>query len=130
MPDAPRPATADTRTDTDLHQTLTELEKTTGLTVLATAGVTGIEPTFHKAVRHVRRVALRTVGADQPHPASDGIQLTHRDHQTDVSVDISVDAEHSALQTARQVRDNLRAAITALGHEPGTIHVTVLTLKP
>jgi hypothetical protein len=129
MPDAPRPSTADTGTDVDLHESLTELEKTIGLTILATVGVAGIEPTFYQAVRHVRRVALRTVNADQRHPASDGVRLIQRDSRIDVSVDIAVDAEHSALQTARQVRDNLCAAITALGHEPGTIQVTVLTLK-
>ncbi len=131
MPDTSRPDLDSAyAAGQDLHSELTELEQAAGLAITGTAGVAGIEPTFHQAVRHVRRVARRTVGADQPHPASDGVHLTHHDNRIDVSVDIAVTATYSALDTAQRVRNNLTASITELGHQPGTIEVTVLSLHP
>lgn len=131
MPEATPPTGyASPDTSQSLPSELAELEQAVGLSIVGTAGVAGIEPTFYRAVRHIRRVAQRTIGADEPHPASDGIHLTRHDNRIDVSVDIAVTGACSALDTARRVWDNLTATITDLGHQPGTVEVIVLSLHP
>lgn len=105
-----------------------ELEEATGQAVLGTAGVAGIEVTFRAAVRRLGGVALQTLGVEQTHPSSDGVQLTRHDGRVDVSVDIAVSSARPALEVARAVRDNLHAVITGLGYQTGTIEVSVLDL--
>ena len=107
--------------------------------VLATHGVLRLEPTLQGSLRR-----LMTATKQQPPgpgrltvtvAGSDRITVTQRPGptgraETQVSIDIATSTLAPARQIARTVRQSIHDCLQLNGHQPGSIHVNVLSIEP
>jgi hypothetical protein len=107
--------------------------------VLATRGVLRLEPTLPGSLRR-----LMTATKQQPHgpgrltatvAGSDMITVSHHSGptgraETKVSVDIATSSLVPARQIARTVREAIVDCLQLNGHQPGVVHVNVLSIEP
>ena len=107
--------------------------------VLATHGVLRLEPTLHGSLRRLMTATKQQPpGPGRPSATvagSDKITVTHRPGPTGrVETQLSVDIATSNLAPARQIARTVREAIVDClqlnGHQPGLIHVNVLSIEP
>ena len=106
--------------------------------VLATDGVLRLEPTLHGSLRRLKTARQRPPGSDRPSPTvagSERIAVTYRPGptgrpETQVSVDIATSNLAPARQIARTVREAIVDCLQLNGHQPGLIHVNVLSIEP
>ena len=107
--------------------------------VLATHGVLRLEPTLQGSLRRLMTATKQQL----PGPgrltatvtASDRITVTRRPGltgraETQVSVDIATSTIAPARQIARTVRQSIVDCLQRNGHQPGLIHVNVLSIEP
>jgi hypothetical protein len=107
--------------------------------VLATDGVLRLEPTLQGSLRRLMTASKQQL----PGPGrltttvagSDRITVTYRPGPTGrAETQVSVDIATSTLAPARQIAHSVRQAIVEClqlnGHEPGVIHVNVLSIEP
>ena len=107
--------------------------------VLATHGVLRLEPTLQGSLRRLMTATKQQL----PSPSrltgtvagSERITATHRPGptgraETQVSVDIATSTVASARQIARTVRQSIVDCLQLNRHQPGLIHVNVLSIEP
>jgi hypothetical protein len=107
--------------------------------VLATHGVLRLEPTLQDSLRRLMTATKQQL----PGPGrltgtvagSERITVTHRPGptgraETQVSVDIATSTIAPARQIARTVRQSIVDCLQLNGHQPGLIHVNVLSIEP
>ena len=107
--------------------------------VLATHGVLRLEPTLQGSLRRL----MTATKQQRPGPgrltatvtASDRITVTRRPGltgrpETQVSIDIATSTLAPARQIARTVRQSIVDCLQRNGHQPGLIHVNVLSIEP
>jgi hypothetical protein len=107
--------------------------------VLGTHGVLRLEPTLQGSLRRLMTATKQR----RPGPGrltttvagSDRITVTHRSGptgraETQVSVDIATSTLAPARQIARTVRGTIAGCLQLNGHQPGLIHVNVLSIEP
>ena len=107
--------------------------------VLATHGVLRLEPTLPGSLRRLMTATKQPL----PSPSwpagtvagSERITVTHRPGptgraETQVSVDIATSTLAPARQIARTVRQSIVDCVELNGHQPGLIHVNVLSIEP
>jgi hypothetical protein len=106
--------------------------------VLATHGVLRLEPTLQGSLRRLMTATKQLPG---PGPltrtvaGSERITVTPRPGptgraETQVSVDIATSTLAPARQIARTVRQSIVDCLQLNGHQPGLIHVNVLSIEP
>jgi hypothetical protein len=107
--------------------------------VLATHGVLRLEPTLQGSLRRLMTATKQRPPGPGPLTAtvasSDRITVTHRPGptgraETQVSVDIATSTLAPARQIARTVRQTIADCLQLNGHQPGLIHVNVLSIEP
>jgi len=107
--------------------------------VLATHGVLRLEPTLQGSLRRLMTATKQQLpGPGRPTATvagSERITITHRPGptgraETQVSVDIATSTLASARQIARIVRQSIVDCLQLNGHQPGLIHVNVLSIEP
>ena len=107
--------------------------------VLATHGVLRLEPTLQGSLRQLMTATKQQLpGPGRPAATvagSDRITVTQRPGPTgraeiQVSVDIATSTLASARQIARTVRETIVDCLQLNGHQPGLIHVNVLSIEP
>ena len=107
--------------------------------VLTTHGVLRLEPTLQCSLRRLMTATKQQLpGPGRPAAAvagSDKITVTHRPGptgraETQVSVDIATSTLAPARQIARTVRQSIVDCVQLNGHQPGLIHVNVLSIEP
>ena len=107
--------------------------------VLATHGVLRLEPTLQGSLRRLMTATQQQLPGPGPLTAtvagSDKITVTHRPGptgraETQVSVDIATSTIAPARQIARTVRQSIVDCVQLNGHQPGLIHVNVLSIEP
>jgi hypothetical protein len=107
--------------------------------VLATHGVLRLEPTLQGSLRRLMTATKQQLPGPGPLTgtvaSSDKITVTHRPGptgraETQVSVDIATSTLAPARQIARTVREAIVDCLQLNGHEPGLIHVNVLSIEP
>lgn len=126
----PSPAAAFTDRNDALRQSAAEA-------VLATPGVTKLEPTLRNALSRLHTTATRlttdrfttTTAGGTTYTAAEGINITQRDSVIDIHVDIAVTPTQPANLTAHNVQHALTSHITAQQLTPGTITVAILTIE-
>lgn len=107
--------------------------------VLATHGVLRLEPTLQGSLRRLMTATKQQLPGPGPLTAtvadSESITVTQRPGptgraETQVSVDITTSTLASARQIARTVRQSIVDCLQLNGHQPGLIHVNVLSIEP
>jgi hypothetical protein len=107
--------------------------------VLATHGVLRLEPTLQSSLRRLMTATKQQLPGPGPLTAtvagSDKITVTHRPGptgraETQLSVDIATSTIAPARQIARAVRQSIVDCLQLNGHQPGLIHVNVLSIEP
>jgi hypothetical protein len=107
--------------------------------VLATDGVLRLEPTLQGSLRRLMTATKQQLpGPGQPSATvagSDRITVTHRPGptgraETQVSVDIATSTLAPAREIARTVCQSIVDCLQLNGHQPGLIHVNVLSIEP
>ena len=107
--------------------------------VLATHGVLRLEPTLQGSLRRLMTATQQQLPGPGPLTAtvagSDKITVTQRPGptggaETQVSVDIATSTLAPARQIARTVRQSIVDCVQLNGHQPGLIHVNVLSIEP
>ncbi|MCW2805949.1 MAG: hypothetical protein QOF52_1582 [Propionibacteriaceae bacterium] len=107
--------------------------------VLATHGVLRLEPTLQGSLpRLMTATKQRPPRPGQPSATvagSERITVTHRPGptgraETQVSVDIATSTLASARQIASTVREAIVDCLQLTRHQPGLIHVNVLSIEP
>jgi hypothetical protein len=107
--------------------------------VLATHGVLRLEPTLQGSLRRLMTATKQQLPGSGPLTAavagSERVTVTHRPGptgraETQVSVDIATSTLAPARQIARTVRQSIVDCLQLNGHQPGLIHVNVLSIEP
>ncbi|HEY6685622.1 MAG TPA: hypothetical protein VI094_05365 [Propionibacteriaceae bacterium] len=107
--------------------------------VLATHGVLRLEPTLQGSLRRLMTATKQQLpGPGRPSATvagSDKITVTYRPGptgraETQLSVDIATSTLAPARQIARTVRQSIVDCLRLNGHQPGLIHVNVLSIEP
>jgi hypothetical protein len=107
--------------------------------VLATHGVLRLEPTLQGSLRRLMTATKQQLPGPGPLTAavagSERVTVTHRPGptgraETQVSVDIATSTLAPARQIARTVRQSIVDCLQLNGHQPGLIHVNVLSIEP
>jgi hypothetical protein len=107
--------------------------------VLATHGVLRLEPTLQGSLRRLMTATQQQLPGPGPLTAtvagSERVTVTHRPGptgraETQVSVDIATSTIAPARQIARTVRQSIVDCLQLNGHQPGVIHVNVLSIEP
>ena len=107
--------------------------------VLATHGVLRLEPTLKDSLRRLMTATKQQLPGPGPLTAmvagSERVTVAHRPGPTGrVGTQVSVDIATSTLAPARQIARTVRQAIVDClqlnGHQPGVIHVNVLSIEP
>ena len=107
--------------------------------VLATPGVLRLEPTLQDSLRRYSAATTQPLpipgGPSGNVAGSSAITITHRPGpthlaETQVSVDIATSPAASTLQIARAVRQSILDCLQLNRHQPGAIHVNVLSIEP
>jgi hypothetical protein len=107
--------------------------------VLATRGVLRLEPTLQGSLRRLMTATKqRPPGPGRPAAtvtSSDKITVTYRfgptgRAETQISVDIATSTLAPARQIARTVCQSIVDCLQLNGHQPGLIHVNVLSIEP
>jgi hypothetical protein len=107
--------------------------------VLATHGVLRLEPTLQGSLRRLMTATKQQLPGPGRLTAtvagSDRITVTHRPGptgraETQVSIDIATSTLAPARQIARTVRQSIVDCLQLNGHQPGLIHVNVLSIEP
>jgi hypothetical protein len=107
--------------------------------VLATHGVLRLEPTLQGSLRRLMTATKQQLSGPCRLTAtvagSDKITVTQRPGptggaETQVSVDIATSTLAPARQIARTVRQSIVDCLQLNGHQPGVIHVNVLSIEP
>jgi hypothetical protein len=107
--------------------------------VLATHGVLRLEPTLQGSLRRLMTATKQQLPGPGRLTAtvagSDKITVTRRPGptgraETQVSVDIATSTLAPARQIARTVREAIVDCLQLNGHQPGVIHVNVLSIEP
>jgi hypothetical protein len=134
------PQHPDDRPDTAVIQAAdATLADSLAAAVLATPGVLRLEPTLQSSLR--RFIAATTQHLPIPGwpsgkvAGSHVITITHRPGpthlpETQVSVDIATSPLAPARQIARSVRQSIVDCLQLNRHQPGLIHVNVLSIEP
>ena len=137
--DVRRPATPASRQPDHRHPAIdAALLDSLVAAVHATHGVLRLEPTLHGSLRRLMTARQRPPGPGRPSATvagSDKITVTHRPGptgraETQVSVDIATSNLAPARQIARTVREAIVDCLQLNGHQPGLIHVNVLSIEP
>jgi hypothetical protein len=106
---------------------------------LATHGVLRLEPTLQDSLRRLMTATKQQLPGPGPLTAavarSERITVTHRPGptgraETQVSIDIATSTLAPARQIARTVRQSIVDCLQLNGHQPGLIHVNVLSIEP
>jgi hypothetical protein len=107
--------------------------------VLATHGVLRLEPTLQGSLRRLMTATKQQLPGSGPLTAavagSERVTVTHRPGptgraETQLSVDIATSTLAPARQIARTVRQSIVDSLQLNGHQPGLIHVNVLSIEP
>jgi hypothetical protein len=107
--------------------------------VLATHGVLRLEPTLQGSLRRLMTATQQQLPGPGPLTAtvagSDRITVTYRPGptgraETQLSVDIATSTLAPARQIARTVREAIVDCLRLNRHQPGLIHVNVLSIEP
>jgi hypothetical protein len=107
--------------------------------VLATHGVLRLEPTLQGSLRRLMTATKQQLPGPGRLTAtvagSERITVTHRPGptgraETQVSVDIATSTLAPARQIARTVRQSIVDCLQLNRHQPGLIHVNVLSIEP
>ena len=107
--------------------------------VLATHGVRRLEPTLQDSLRRLMTATKQQLPGPGRLTAtvagSERITVTHRPGptgraETQVSVDIATSTLGPARQIARTVRQSIVDCLQLIRHQPGLIHVNVLSIEP
>jgi hypothetical protein len=107
--------------------------------VLATHGVLRLEPTLQGSLRRLMTATKQQLPGPCPLTGTvagcERITVTHRPGptgraETQVSVDIATSTLASARQIAGTVRQSIVDCLQLNGHQPGLIHVNVLSIEP
>jgi hypothetical protein len=107
--------------------------------VLATRGVLRLEPTLPGRLRRLMTATKQQLPGPGRLTAtvagSDMITVTYHSGptgraETQVSVDIATSSLAPALQIARTVREAILDCLQLNRHQPGVIHVNVLSIEP
>ncbi len=107
--------------------------------VLATHGVLRLEPTLQGSLRRLMTATKQQLPGPgrltATVPGSERITVTHRPGptgraETQVSVHIATSTIAPARQIARTVRQSIVDCLQLNGHQPGLIHVNVLSIEP
>jgi hypothetical protein len=107
--------------------------------VLATHGVLRLEPTLQGSLRRLMTATKQQLPGSGPLTAavagSERVTVTHRPGptgraETQVSVDIATSTLAPARQIARTVRQSIVDCLQLNRHQPGLIHVNVLSIEP
>jgi hypothetical protein len=138
--DVGRPASPTSRQPDHRHPAIdAALLDSLAAAVLATHGVLRLEPTLHGSLRRsMTPTKQRPPGSGRPAATvagSDKITVTYRpgptgQAETQVSVDIATSTLAPARQIARTVREAIVDCLQLNGHQPGLIHVNVLSIEP
>ena len=134
------PQHPDDRPDTAVVQAAdATLADSLAAAVLATPGVLRLEPTLQSSLRRFMAATTQHLpipgGPSGKVAGSNEITITHRPGptrlaETQVSVDIATSPHAPALQIARSVRQSIVDCLQLNRHQPGLIHVNVLSIEP
>lgn len=99
--------------------------------VLATPGVTRLEPSLQQSISRIAGASWRRAGAlmgrrTEPKPMEDGVHVTANGATVTVTIDVVMSADATMVHLGDEIRSDVRRLLLAAGFEKVRVDVAVL----